>query len=323
MKQGLKQALFATALAAPLAAASPALAETVTVAALPGQVGIPFYTSMECGAMAAARDFDVDLTWDGPADWDIAKQQPFIDAALQRKPQGVLLTPTDSGALVSQVEALEADGIPVVTVDAPLDSPVETQSIQSNHYIGGEAAGEAMAQVAGTKGTFVVIGMRPGMPDIDARVSGFTDTFTKTNPNATVLPVLYPETSSTKAAQQVAAAIQANPDLKGVYVTHSAAAEGASAAILEAGKRGEIKLVSFDADPQQIRDLRDGIYDALIVQEPYQMGYQGVEILARIIRGEVGKDAVDHDNFLPSVVVTRDTMDDPEIRAAFYKTSCD
>lgn len=305
-----------------VASLQPALADTVTIAALPGQVGIPFYTSMQCGAEAAAKDFDVDLTWSGPAEWDISLQQPFIDAALQLKPQGVILAPTDSGALVTQVEQLEAAGTPVVTVDAPLDKPVETQSIQSNHYLGGVAAGEAMAEVAGDAGTFVVVGMKPGMPDIDGRVQGFVDSFTKAHPTATVLPVLYPETSSTKAAQQVAAAIQANPELKGVYVTHSAAAEGASAAIQEAGKRGEIKLVSFDADPQQIRDLRDGIYDALIVQKPYQMGYDAVKVLAEIVRGEIAKADVEHDHFLPFVVVTRDNMNEPDVKAAFYLQSC-
>lgn len=305
-----------------LGTALPVMADTVTIAALPGQVGIPFYTSMQCGAEAAAKEFDVSLSWDGPPDWDISKQQPFIDAALQRAPQGVVLAPTDSGALVGQVETLEAAGTPVITVDAPLDKPVETQSIQSNHFDGGVAAAKVMEQVAGQTGTFVVVGMRPGLPDIDARVNGFVETFTKDSPEATVLPILYPETSSTKAAQQVAAAIQANPDIKGVYVTHSAAAEGASAAILEAGLRGQVKLVSFDADPQQIRDLRDGVYDALIVQEPYQMGYQSVKNLAALIRGEVAKADLPHDNFLPSVVVTRDNMNEPAIKDAFYKTSC-
>ncbi|MBS7540336.1 ABC transporter substrate-binding protein [Ancylobacter lacus] len=318
----MKSALKSGVAAIVLLAAVPASAKTVTIAALPGQVGIPFYTSMQCGAEKAAGEFDVKLTWDGPPDWDIAKQQPFIDAALQLKPEGVILSPTDSGALVSQVEALEKAGTPVITVDAPLDKPVETQSIQSNHYLGGEAAGKAMGEVAGGEGTFVVVGMRPGLPDIDARVKGFIDSFSKANPKAKILPVLYPETSSTKAAQQVAAAIQANPDIKGVYVTHSAAAEGASAAILEAGLRGKIKLVSFDADPQQIRDLRDGVYDALIVQEPYQMGYDAVKNLAAILRGEVKKADVQHDHFLPSVVVTRANMNEPSIKAAFYKTSC-
>lgn len=317
---------FAVAVALALAVmALPSYATSdkpVSVAFLAGQVGIPFYTSVQCGALAAAKEFNVNLNWSGPPDWDISLQQPFIDAALQTHPDGIVLSPTDGKALISQVKALEDAGTPVVTIDAPLDEPVDSQNIQSNHYEGGAAAAKAMAEIAGDEGTFLVVGLRPGLPDIDARVNGFVETFKKEHPKATLLPIAYPETSSTKAAQQVAAAIQANPDLKGVYVTHSAAAAGASAAILEAAKRGEIKLVSFDADPQQIRDLKDGLYDALIVQQPYNMGYNAVKSVAQLARKEVDKKAIKHDAFLPFVVATRANLDDKNVNQYFYVTSC-
>lgn len=297
-------------------------ADKVDIAFLPGQVGIPFYSSMQCGAEAAAKEFDVNMSWAGPSDWDIALQQPFVDAALQLKPAGVVLAPTDGGALISTVQTLEAKGTPVITVDAPLDKPVETQSIQSNHYLGGVAAAKVMAQIAGETGTFLVVGMKPGLPDIDARVNGFVEAFKKEHPKATILPVAYPETSSTKAAQLVSAAIQGSPDLKGIYVTHSAAAVGASAAIMEARLRGKVALVSFDADPQQIIDLKDGVYDALIVQQPYQMGYDAVKTIAALARKTVQKTDVQHDHFLPFVVATRQNMNDPDIKKFFYKGSC-
>jgi len=319
LKFGIALTLACGVLASPVHAASD---KPVSVAFIAGQVGIPFYTSVECGARAAAKEFNVNLAWSGPPDWDIALEQPFIDAAVQTHPDGIVLSPTDGRALISQIKSLEDGGTPVITVDAPLDEPVDVQNIQSNHFQGGVAAAKAMAEVAGDEGKFLVVGMRPGLPDIDARVNGFLETFKKEHPKAVLLPVAYPETSSTKAAQQVAAAIQANPDLKGVYVTHSAAAEGASAAILEAGKRGEIKLISFDADPQQIRDLKDGIYDALIVQQPYNMGYNAVKSIAQIIRKEVAKKDVKHDAFLPFVVATRANLSDPSVSRYFYVTKC-
>src|SRR5262245_6383650 len=210
-------AVAAMAGAASLASGPAALAASdkpITVAFLAGIIGDPFYTSMECGARTAAKDFNVDLSWTGPTSWDIAQQQPFIDAAVQTHPEGIVLAPTDSKALITQVKTLVEGGTPVVTVDAPLDEPVDIQSIQSNHYLGGVAAGEAMAKVAGEEGSFLVLGLHPGMPDIDGRVNGFVQNFPKTHPKAKILPVVYPETSSTKAAEQVAAAIQITPDLK-------------------------------------------------------------------------------------------------------------
>jgi ribose transport system substrate-binding protein len=286
------------------------------VAFMAGQVGIPFYTSMECGARTAATEFDVDLNWQGPTDWDINKQLPFIQAAQQLDPQGWVIAPTDGSTLIPMIQEQMDAGIPVVTVDAPLDEPVELQSIQSNHYAGGQAAAEAMIGLTGGTGTYVVVGNTPGLPDIDARVAGFVDAMTAAG--ATVLPVLEPGTDSTKSANMVGAAIQANPDLTGIYVTHSAAAQGASAAILEAGKQGEIKLVAFDADPQQIRDLKDGVYDALLAQLPYQMGYQSVKLVAGVLSGEVDPATVPHDNPTDFAILTRDNVDDPANAAFLY-----
>ena len=321
-KWKLFNTVAATAIA--LGTAIPANADdkATTVAFLAGVVGDPFYTSMECGARKAAKEFNVDLSWSGPTEWDIAKQQPFIDAALELKPQGVILAPTDGKALITLVKQLQEAGTPVVTVDAPLDEPVELQSIQSNHLLGGEAAAEAMMKVAGEEGTFLVLGLRPGLPDIDARVNGFVEALKKNHPKAKLLPVAYPETNATKAAQQVAAAIQANPDLKGVYATHFAAATGASAALLEAGKKGEIKLVSFDAAPQQVRDLKDGVYDALIVQKPYSMGYDAVKLVSEVARNTVDRTSVAHDNFLPFVIATRDNIEDKDVAGFFYLDKC-
>ena len=322
-KRGMWSALpLLAALMAGTAVPAVAAEKPVTLAFLAGIIGDPFYTTMQCGAQDAAKKFNVDLSWSGPTDWDISLQQPFIDAAIQTHPDGIVLAPTDSKALVTTVKSLMKDGTPVVTVDAPLDEPVALQSIQSDHYAGGVTAAKAMDKITDGKGTYMVLGLRPGLPDIDARVKGFTDTFPKDHPNATLLPVAYPETSSTKAAEEVAAAIQASPDLKGVYATHFAAATGAASAILAAGMKGKIKLIAFDAAPEQVRDLKDGVYDALIVQEPYVMGYDSVKLVAGVIRGTIDKKSVKQDFRLPSAIATRDTLTDPNVSRYLYVDKC-
>jgi ribose transport system substrate-binding protein len=303
-------------LAALSAAPAAAQAEPYQVAFMAGQVGIPFYTSMECGARTAASESNVDLNWQGPTDWDMSKQLPFIQAAAELQPQGWVIAPTDGTTLIPMITEQMDKGIPVVTVDAPLDEPVELQSIQSNHYAGGQAAAKAMIELTGGAGTYLPVGMTPGLPDQDARIAGFVDDMTAAG--ATLLPVANPGTDSTKAANMVAAAIQAEPDLTGIYVSHAAAAQGASAAILEAGKQGQIKLVAFDADPQQIRDLKDGVYDALIAQLPYQMGYKSVKLVADVLSGAVDPATVQHDNPTDFAILNRDNVDDPAYAAFLY-----
>lgn len=310
-------ALVTLALAAVSASAATSKPKVIFVA---GQVGIPFYTSVQCGAQDAAKKYSIDLKWTGSTDWDIAKEMPFINGAIQLKPAAIIFSPTDSTALVPIAQQMTKKGIYPITVDAPLSKPVDVANFQSNHYAGGVAAAKAMIKLTGGKGTYLDVDLKPGLPDIGARTRGFVDTMKAKG--AKVLPIAYPGTDSSKAAQMVSAAIRAHPDLTGVYVTHSAAAQGASAAIKQAGKQGKIKLIAFDGDPQQIVDLKRGVYDALVVQEPYQMGWDAVKLAGQLARGQVKAAAVKEEHLLPFFVVTRSNVNKPAVKKYFYRASC-
>lgn len=290
--------------------------EAVKVAFVAGQIGITFYTGVECGAKAAAEEFDVDLNWTGSHNWDINETRPLIDAAKATSPQGWVISPTDPDALVADIKGFMDNGQPVVTIDAPMSEPVELQNIQSNHYQGGETAAEAMLNLTGGAGSYLVLHMQPGLPDIGGRADGFRDAMVAKD--AKVLEYVYPGTDQAKAADAVQAAIAANPDLAGVYATHETAANGAASAIKAAGKTGEVKLVAFDSAPNQVADLKAGVYDALIAQAPFNMGYYSVKLVADAIRGNVKPADVVHDNPTGLHAITRDNADAEETKPWIY-----
>ncbi len=317
----LRRSLFAAALV--LASYSGAKsADDVSIAFVPGLVGESFYGSMRCGALAAAAELGVTLHYSGPTDWDIALQTQFIESALLAKPQGLILVPTDGKALVTIVEETMKSGIPVITVDAPLSEPVDLHNIQSDQYAGGVLAGQLMSKLVTGGGVYLALGFDPGMPDIDGRVKGFIDALTAGSSGAEVLPIGYPQASAAKAAEIVAATIQAEPNLKGIFAAHTTAGLGAAAAISEANRVGQIKLISFDADPQQVSDLRAGVYDGLVVQEPYGIGYDAVQLLTKVIRGEVAASSIKHDAQAPLVMATAKNLDDPEVSKYLYNLDC-
>ena len=271
--------------AASEAAPSASAAEAVRIAFIAGQIGITFYTGVECGAKAAAKEFNVDLNWTGSHNWDINETRPLIDAAKATNPQGWVISPTDPDALISDIKGFMEAKQWTVTIDAPMSQPVELQNIQSNHYEGGKTAAAAMLKLTGGKGSYLVLHMTPGLPDIGGRADGFRDAMTQGG--AKVLDYVYPGTDQAKAADAVTAAINAHPDLAGVYATHETAANGAASAIKAADQTGKIKLVAFDSAPNQIADLKAGVYDGLIAQAPFNMGYYSVKLVADAIRGNV------------------------------------
>lgn len=309
MKRLLALAAAAAVLVAACGGGSTSSGDKVKVAFVAGQIGITFYTGVECGAKAAAKEFNVDLNWTGSHNWDINETRPLIDAAKATNPQGWVISPTDPDALVSDIKGFMDAKQWVVTIDAPMSEAVELQNIQSNHYEGGQTAAKAMLELTAGKGEYLVLHMQPGLPDIGGRADGFRDAMVEAG--AKVLEYVYPGTDQAKAADAVTAAISAYSDLAGVYATHETAANGASSAVKAAGKTGQIKLVAFDSAPNQVADLKKGVYDALIAQAPFNMGYYSVKMVADAIRGTVDTKTVVHDNPTGLYAITAANADDP------------
>lgn len=294
--------------------------ESVYIAAIAAEAGIPYFTTMQWGAMDAAKDHNVELYWTGPAEWDFTKQMPFIDGALATNPDALMLVPTDSSAMITYVEEWMADGLPVICTDAVLEEHVDLVGYNSDPYSGGAEAARIFFEMNGEGGVYLPVGTNPGAYGANLRVQGFVETIKEIDPTGTVLEVVYPGNDANKAAELVSAAITGNPDMSGVFVATSAPASGAASAVIEAGKQGVIKIASFDADPQQVLDLRNGLYDVLIAQDPYQMGYDAIMNLAKYVRGEVTEadfpeDGVQH---YTMVSITRDNIDSPEVEHYKY-----
>jgi len=303
--------------------AGPALAAGEKIEFVAGMVSIPFYTTMECGARDAAKELGVELNWQGAPQWDINMQMPILQAAIERDPAGMVLAPNDPDALISIVDDLVKNKkIPVVTVDGNLNEPVDVQNMRTDNLTAGGLAAEAMATAIGGEGTVLIVALNPGVVGNQQRADGFLNVLKEKYPKITVLPIEYPGSDQNKAAEVVAAAIQAHPDLKGIYTTHSNAAVGTSSAVIGAGLGGKVKIIAYDADPQQVRDLKDGIYDALVVQSPYLEGYNSVKLVTQIIRGEVDPATLEDVAYPPMVVATRDNLDSPEVKQGLYVDAC-
>ena len=283
----------------------------IHIAAVAAEVGIPYFTTMQWGAMDAAKDHNVELYWTGPAEWDFGKQQTFIDGVMSTNPDALMLVPTDNAALVAYVDDWMEQGIPVICTDLILAEHVDLVGYSSDPYSGGAEAAKQFYLQNGEGGVYLPVGTNPGAYGANLRVQGFVETIKELDATCKVLDTVYPGNDANKAAQLVSAAVTGNPDLTGVFVATSAPASGAASAIIEAGKNGVIKVAAFDADPQQVLDLKAGTYDVLIAQDPYQMGYDAITNLAKHCRGELTKeDFKEAAVYYEMKALTRENVDD-------------
>src|SRR3954447_24712505 len=88
-----------------------------------GVKGDEFYLTMNCGAQAAAKAAGVQLDFQGPDEFDASQQTPIVNAVAAKKPDAVLVAPTDTKAMYAPIKQLSANGSKIVLVDTTLDDP--------------------------------------------------------------------------------------------------------------------------------------------------------------------------------------------------------
>ena len=251
-----------------------------------GVKGDEFYITMNCGAKAEAQAKGATLDFQGPDQFDASLQTPIVNAVQAKKPDGVLIAPTDTKALYAPIKALADNGSKVVLVDTTLDQPdIAVSQIASDNTAGGEQAAKTLLQLTGGKGKYLVINVKPGISTTDQRGAGFEKVI-KSTPGAVYLGQQYNNDDPAKAASIVTSTLAKNPDLTGIFATNLFGAEGAATGLRQAGKLGKVKIVGFDAGPKQVQDLKDGVVQALIAQQPADIGKQGVDQVINALNGQ-------------------------------------
>lgn len=285
--------------------------------------GLPFYNAMQCGAKAAAKQFNVDLSTASSPAFEVGQLQQVLDGVIAKKPQAIALVPTDPTAFNTKIQQLGTQGISVITLDTgPITAKVDLATITSDNAAGGALAADALGEKIGGKGKVFVVSLSPSVASVQARATGFITEMKAKFPAVKILSEQFAGSDTNKASQLTSAAIAANPDLAGVFATHEPAALGAVTAVAAAGKGGKIAVVGYDADPVLMEKLNRGQITALVSQDPYTEGFEGVRQLAQLVRGEVKAADLTYLQTTKLTVVTKANQTDDAVKRFIYKSSC-
>ncbi len=287
------------------------------IAFIQGVAGDEFYITMQCGIEAEAKKSGAKVTTQGPAKFDPTQQKPIVDSVVSSKPDAILVAPTEVSAMQAPLQAAADAGIEVVLVDTTVKDPsFAVSQIASDNVGGGEAAFKAIEELAPDGGKVLVVSTDPGVSTVDARAKGFEDA-SKANSDFEFLGVQYSHNEPAQAAKIVTAALQKDPDIVGVFATNVFSAEGSATGIRQAGKEGDVNVVGFDAGPAQVKQLREGTVQALIAQQPDDIGAQGVQQALAALGGKATKKTIE----TGSTIITKDNVDG-DGKDALYQSSC-
>jgi ribose transport system substrate-binding protein len=287
------------------------------IAFIQGVAGDEFYITMQCGIEAEAKKSGAKITTQGPAKFDPTQQKPIVDSVVSSKPDAILVAPTEVSAMQAPLQAASDAGIKVVLVDTTVKDPsFAVSQISSDNEGGGTSAFKAIEGLAPDGGKVLVVSTDPGVSTVDARAKGFEDA-AKANSKFEFLGVQYSHNEPAQAAKIVTAALQKDPDIVGIFATNVFSAEGSATGIRQAGKQGKVNVVGFDAGPAQVKQLREGTVQALIAQQPDDIGAQGVQQALAALGDKSTKKTIQ----TGSTIITKDNVDG-DGKAALYKSSC-
>jgi ribose transport system substrate-binding protein len=275
-----------------------------------------FYLTMNKGAQAAAKKLGVKVIFTGsPAAFSPPTQIPYLNGAIARKPDAILIAPTDKTALIAPIQRAIKAGIPVATVDTFITKKIAFTNVSTDNPAGGRAAARALVKAIGGSGDVAAISVNPGISTTDQRRDGFAAELKKF-PKVHYLGVQYCNDNQTKAANQTAALLAAHPNLKGIFAMNVVSGNGVTQAVQAAGKSGKVKLVEFDAGPPQVQALKAGTIDALVAQYPYGIGQMAVQLAYKYVTGH--KTGIKKHYGTGSAVVTRANVNKASIKKYLY-----
>ena len=288
----MKKFLIATAIASIAAFSAPTFAaDAPTIPIIVKDTTSFYWQIVLAGARKAGKDLGVTVPELGAqSESDINGQISILENAVAGKPAAVVISPTEFKALGKPIDEA-AKKVKIIGIDSGADSKAFTSFLTTDNVAGGRIAADGLAEAITAKygkaeGDVALITSLPGVGSLDQRAKGFKEQLAAKYPGLKLVADKVADGQATTGLNIMTDLITANPNLRGVFASNLIMAQGAGQAIAENKKADTIKLIGFDSDDKLVGFLKDGTIYALVVQDPFRMGYDGIKTALAASKGE-------------------------------------
>jgi ribose transport system substrate-binding protein len=273
-----------------------------------------FWQAMLAGAQAAGKDWGIQVGLFGAtSEADVSAQLGLVENSMSRNVKAIVLAASSSQALNGVIDRARSQNIKVITVDTKVTTASDGFIGTDNNKAGAQAAdrlGELLQKKGVTTGKILIESSVAGLQTIVDRDSGFQVELKTRFPDLQVTAHRYNNNDTPTALSQTNDVLSANPGLVGIYADNNVSADGVAQSLQENKAQDRIVAVGFDSDPQEIGALKTGTLKALVVQNPYYFGYQGVLAAAMSAEGRFAPPSLDPG----AVLVALDNMNTPAVQ---------
>jgi ribose transport system substrate-binding protein len=268
-----------------------------------------FWQIVLAGARKAGRELNVNVPELGAqSESDINGQISILENAVSGKPAAIVIAPTQFKALGQPIDEAAKKAI-IIGIDSAADSNGFASFLTTDNVQAGRVAADALAAAVAAKygkpeGDVALITSIPGAGSLDQRAKGFKEQLAAKYPGLKLIADKIADGQPTTGLNIMTDLITANPNLRGVFTSNLTMTQGAGQALAENKLGDKIMLIGFDSDDKTVKLLADGNIQALVVQDPFSMGYEGIKTALAASKGEKVPEKVD----TGANVITKENM---------------
>ena len=288
----MKRFVVAAGIVAGIAFGAPVMAQTKpTIPVIVKDTTSVYWQTVLAGARKAGQDFGVNITELGAqSESDVAGQISLLEKAVASNPTAIVIAPAQFAPLGKPIDEA-AKKVKIIGIDSAADTKALTSVLATDDVQAGRMAADVLADAikrtyADTEGNVAIITASPGAASLDQSAKGFKEQVAKKYRALNVLPDKVADAQEATGLSIMKDLTATDMDLRGVFVSNTIMAEGASQVVYNKSSGDRINYVVFGSDDKLIKSLQDGTIAALVVQDPFRMGYDGVKTALAASKGE-------------------------------------
>jgi len=267
-----------------------------------------FWTIARKGCEQADGELDnVDVEFKIPSDGTAAEQRRIVDDLMAKGVSGIAISPVDPGNQTGMINDL-AKQILVITQDS--DAPASDRAcyLGTDNRAAGHQAGELIKQALPQGGKIMIFVGKMDAENAQARFKGIKEALEGSK--VEILDVRTDDTDTVRAKANAADTIVNHPDIAALVGLWNYNGPAILNAVKDAGKVGQIKIVCFDEEDATLAGVKEGSIFATVVQQPYEFGYQSVQLMAKVLSGDRSMIPANKLKIIPTLVVNRDNVEE-------------
>jgi ribose transport system substrate-binding protein len=251
---------------------------------------------------------DVNVVFKVPFGGTTVEQEKLLLEALRKDDaDAVAISPSDP---VKQKKIINETAKKVLLITQDSDAPDSDRAlyIGADNKAAGRQAGEEVKKALPQGGKIMVFVGRKEAENAQDRFAGLKEALAGSN--VEVLDLLADDIDRARARDLAEETLKNHPDLAGMVGLWAYNGPVIVRAVRDAGKLGKVKIVAFDEEEETLAGVKDGSISATIVQQPFEYGYQAVQVAARALKGDKAAIPESKKIFIPTVVVQKGNVDD-------------